>query len=390
MTDDEFLQELEKCVRCGQCRAVCPVFFATLRETDVARGRLFAIDAFDSSPTKPYLDTLARCLLCGACEAKCQSGVPVPDLVRHARSHHSVSLIKRLVFDLVLASPDNLRRAKRAAHGLSAIFYKRLPENSGLRFRLGVFGPLDRKIPAIPKTDLFQTHGTMMQKSNIALFSGCVFSYLLPDVGADGLAVLKSAGVNADLPAGQSCCGLMAYGSGDDEAAKKAALAFVDVFAPYDTVLTLCASCSAMLSLHLKSVLPNDKTALPKVVDFFDYLEQIGYEPKSRASDRLSYHAPCHFRFTLKTDAAKRLLEKSGPLVDMENGCCGFGGSFSVAEARISREIGHRRGGEIEKSGAEVVATSCSGCALGLMDATRDFKHPPKIVHPVQIFAKEK
>mgnify|MGYP005845990155 FL=1 len=62
-------EQLAICNRCGLCQAVCPLFAATGREADVARGKLallhgLAHDLFQDPGA--VLERLQRCRLCGA------------------------------------------------------------------------------------------------------------------------------------------------------------------------------------------------------------------------------------------------------------------------------------------------------------------------------------
>lgn len=56
---------IEKCVKCGLCKSLCPVFRIIREETISPRGRTILLDK------KVYDKILYDCSLCKACESKC-------------------------------------------------------------------------------------------------------------------------------------------------------------------------------------------------------------------------------------------------------------------------------------------------------------------------------
>ena len=389
----DFQKELERCVRCGRCRAVCPVFGATLRETDVARGRLIAIKELDKTPSSPYLDALSRCMLCGACEDNCQSAVPVTELVRQARAHHKLPAIKASTLRHVVTDRAKMKTATKAALALAKIVGEKSKEGSGLRLRFCLPHLLgDRRFPKPPDTDFLTLHGQTNPQGKVALFTGCVFTYLMPEVAEAGLAVLKDAGVAVAVPADQACCGMMAFGAGDDAAAQTAARKFIEGFDRYETILALCASCAVMLKEHLPKVHPAGEQIASRVEDVHEYLLRIGYQPKGRIDEKLlplAWHAPCHLRFAHPSDAPLRLLQKmeNSQFVDLEDDCCGFSGSYTLAHPDISRAIGEKRAAQIAAAAPRTVVTSCSGCLLGLYDLVKKSPVEVRILHSLQILS---
>ena len=71
---------LNKCSLCGFCKQTCPVFKATLKETDSPRTQANLIK-------KDILDIqLLKCTLCNACFTDCPSDIDLADLMREKRS----------------------------------------------------------------------------------------------------------------------------------------------------------------------------------------------------------------------------------------------------------------------------------------------------------------
>ena len=66
-----------KCVQCGTCRSVCPVFNVVGWESANTRGRMLIIKSLleGRPPSEDVLPSLASCTTCGICAAKCPAGV---------------------------------------------------------------------------------------------------------------------------------------------------------------------------------------------------------------------------------------------------------------------------------------------------------------------------
>ena len=72
-----------KCVQCGTCRSVCPVFDVVGWESANTRGRMLIIKSLleGRSPSEDVLSSLASCTTCGICAAKCPAGANPPEVV---------------------------------------------------------------------------------------------------------------------------------------------------------------------------------------------------------------------------------------------------------------------------------------------------------------------
>ena len=81
-------KEVIRCIRCGACQNVCPVFKELQAESTVARGRVKLIRGVitkDLDLTEGFIDKMSLCLMCKACVVNCPSGVKVDKLVEAAR-----------------------------------------------------------------------------------------------------------------------------------------------------------------------------------------------------------------------------------------------------------------------------------------------------------------
>lgn len=82
--------EILVCVKCGFCRAGCPVFGETLLESTNARGKVilaYNLLTGKLEPSKELADKLYQCTTCMNCTITCPSQIKVPDIVESIRAY---------------------------------------------------------------------------------------------------------------------------------------------------------------------------------------------------------------------------------------------------------------------------------------------------------------
>src|SRR5256885_6929336 len=92
----------------------------------------------------------------------------------------------------------------------------------------------------------------------VALFVTCLVDQLAPDAGVAALRLLEAAGCTVHFPEAQSCCGQPALNTGEPEAAAVLARHFIEVFEPYEAVVTPSGSCAAMVHHWYPRILEGD------------------------------------------------------------------------------------------------------------------------------------
>ena len=70
---------VEKCIKCGMCKSLCPVFKIIREETISPRGKAIILEK------KIYDKIVYECSLCKACEEKCPLSIKLCDAFRKAR-----------------------------------------------------------------------------------------------------------------------------------------------------------------------------------------------------------------------------------------------------------------------------------------------------------------
>ncbi len=368
---------VETCVHCGFCLAACPTYQELGQEMDSPRGRIVLMKEvlegkLSVEAAQPHVD---RCLGCLACEPACPSGVPYRDLI---------SPFRALTQAQVKRSPaDRLRRFLAA---------QTIPYPS--RFRLAAtFGRWGKALlPLLPKAvrpmlELVPdelppsvslpavSHALGERRARVALLAGCAQQVLEPDINAATIDVLTRNGVEVHVPAGQGCCGGLAWHTGDLTAAQRFARRNLAAFADdLDAILTNAAGCgSAMHEYHLILGGTADEARAEafrhRVVDVGAFLQKLGLTAKLAAGNplKVAYHDACHLanaqnvrrepRDLLRAIPGVQLLEIAGAHL-----CCGSAGSYNMDQPVIAASLGEQKARAIIATGADVVASGNIGC----------------------------
>jgi len=85
----KYKQELNKCIRCGYCYELCPLYKTNNWESDTPRGKLLLIYGMmngEIKPTQEIVDKIFQCFYCKQCSDNCSAGVPVTEILTDARA----------------------------------------------------------------------------------------------------------------------------------------------------------------------------------------------------------------------------------------------------------------------------------------------------------------
>jgi L-lactate dehydrogenase complex protein LldE len=67
--------------------------------------------------------------------------------------------------------------------------------------------------------------------------------------------------------------------------------------------------------------------------------------------------------------------------------CCGFGGSFCIAEPEVSAAMGTARLDDFARAGAEIVTSGDMSCLMHLSGLLKRQRRPLAVMHIAQILA---
>jgi len=408
---EDYQEEIEQCVKCGACRAHCPVFAADKQEGRVARGKValaHSVMTGDVDLEAKVLEDMSQCLLCGSCCAQCPNKVPTEDIVAAARRR--IAEQKGLTtfgkgVAAVLGKPGLMNLMAKTGGALSSLLFNKLPEDSGLRLRFPVpYLEQDRTLPPITAKPFRERVpeiilGDPLQPT-VVFFTGCGINYMYPAVGEAFLKALKFLGVTVIIPKDQGCCGLPGVSAGATKTVEKLAEQNLSALNrhPADYIVTACASCNAGLGKIYAEMGEEFGELSSKVMDIFVFLarhglpEKLAALPKAETRVKVTYHDPCHLRTQGITSEPRQIL-RALPQVEFvempEAGtCCGLGGTYSVYHYETSKKIGAKKAANISSSGAELVATDCPGCIMQLQDSINHANGGQRSIHILELLSE--
>lgn len=409
---DPVFSEAMRCVRCGACANVCPVYRLVGGHTMgyIYIGAIGLILTYLYHGRDKARALAQNCINCGACKDICAAGIDLPRLITEVRSRLNdeegapmeVSLLSKVMKNRKLFH-SLLRFAKFSQRPLTgggetirhlpSIFakkhgFKTLPALANKPFR-DMWNDLKPAKPANAKV-------------KIALFAGCAQDFIYPEQLQAALKIFAAHNVDVEFPMDQTCCGLPVQMMGEAKVTQDIAeqnIKACDV-AAYDYIVTLCASCASHLKHAYPDVLQN--TAMKtnaerfssKVIDFSSFCKNIlGLTEENfvKGSESISHHAPCHLCRGLGViDEPKELIGFVGNYVEANeyNSCCGFGGSYSVKFPAISKGILERKTANFKETGASTVVTDCPGCVMQLRGGSEKMGGGYQVRHISEILAE--
>lgn len=408
--------ELKKCVKCGACRAHCPVFSTLGREPASARGKIalaraalaggIGLDARTRSD-------MSKCLLCGRCVEKCANNVPTDLIVLAAREavarEKGLTAFHRMV-GLMLRNRGLMAKGALLASMLRPLLFRRVPAASGLRLRF----PLPyiggkRSVPALAAKPFLDRYPEIINgkpgRPRILFFVGCMTNFIYPEIGEAAVAILKSLGCTIIMPKDQQCCGFPALSGGDTATFLHLAEKNLAVLEKHraDHVMTACASCGGAFHRMYPRLLAERRPDLAERYQAFSarftdaavLLEQLGFTPvgnRDVKTERVAYHDPCHLRSRSIVREPRSLIAASPGVefVEMKgaDSCCGLGGTFNLYHYATSMEINAAKISAIREAGVAAVATGCPGCMLQLTDGLHRNGARVRVRHTLEILAR--
>jgi glycolate oxidase iron-sulfur subunit len=392
---------VQACVHCGFCLSVCPTYAELGQEMDSPRGRIVLMKlALEGSlaweAAQPHID---RCLGCLACEPACPSGVPYRDLISPFRAL-AASRFKRSPADKLrhwlaaetIPYPSRFRFAVRAA-GVGRAIRPLVPHALQSMLDLAPANvPPAQSWPAV-------TPARGERRARVALLTGCAQQVLDPDINTATIGVLSRNGVEVIVPSTQSCCGGLAWHSGDLAAAQAFARRNLDAFPKdVDAIITNAAGCgSAMHEYHLMLRGSADEARAEvfakRVVDVSVFLARLGLREKPTGNghpQRIAYHDACHLAQAQGVLREPRDLLRAIPgvtLVELPDAhiCCGSAGSYNLDQPAIAASLGEKKAKAVLASGVDVLATGNIGCLTQLRTHFAKLGSQLPVRHTIQV-----
>jgi iron-sulfur cluster protein len=413
LAQDPLFSQVMRCVRCGACANVCPVYrlVGGHKMGHIYIGAIGLILTYFFHGKDKARNLVQNCINCESCKSICAGGIDLPRLIKEIRarlSEEDGAPVEATLLGKVLKNRKLFHTLLRFGK------YAQKPVTGGtpyLRHLPQMFMKDHgfRALPAIADKafrDEWETIRPRVSgaKLRVALFSGCVQDFVYPEQMKAAVKVLASKGVDMDFPMDQSCCGLpvqmMAERQATIDVARQNVMAF-DA-AKYDYILTLCASCAS----HLKEGYPNILAGQPdmtgkvklfasKVIDFSSFVHDVlgmTADDFKGKGEKVAYHSSCHLcRGLGVVEQPRALIASSGSEycpAQEEAVCCGFGGTFSMKFPELSKELLDKKLNNAEATGATRMVADCPGCIMQIRGGAEKRGNRMKVGHIAELLAE--
>ena len=364
----EDTKKIRSCIECLSCLSACPV----VKETSEFAGPYFmryiskfALDPRDCEDraSEGFDEGLYCCTSCGKCVEVCPKeintfGAAIEKLREIACKEGVGPLpIHKDIKELIKRTGRSVEPMGKGSFGEG--FIKAVSKG-------------DVEIDAVEKkgTDNEKVSDTEKKRKKVALFTGCMVDYRIPEIGIALLKVMEYNDVDVVVPTDQVCCGSPLLRTGQTDLFPELVEKNKEAFKDYDTIITVCAGCGATLKkdYHKYGVDLN-------VMDISEFLaEKLNTEDMKPVNMRVTYHDPCHLvRGQGISKEPREILKKIKGLefVEMEipDQCCGAGGGVRSGKPEIAAGLGKKKVDMVEELGVDAVITICPFCEYNIKDS---------------------
>jgi L-lactate dehydrogenase complex protein LldE len=238
----------------------------------------------------------------------------------------------------------------------------------------------------------------------VGLFVPCYIDQLYPKVAIATLQFLEKLGLDVVYPENQTCCGQPMANAGFEHTTKAVDRLFMENFRGLEYVVSPSGSCVLHVKHQLQSKNANT-TAQDSPFSIFELTEFLTdvlkiTTLKAHFPFKVGFHQSCHGQRGLGLSQMSEIVgppfSKSEQLLKMVSGlelvqldrqdeCCGFGGTFCVAEEAVSAKMGKDRIQDHIAHGVEVITGSDMSCLMHLEGILRRQQSYIKVSHIAEI-----
>jgi len=236
----------------------------------------------------------------------------------------------------------------------------------------------------------------------VGLFIPCYVDQFYPQVGIATLELLEKFGCKVVYPSNQTCCGQPMANSGFEHLTKGCNDLFIKNFEEFDYIVSPSGSCVLHIKDHLHGEGGATTTIPKKIYEFVEFMTDVLCVGALDASFpfKVGIHQSCHGQRGLKLAQMSELMaapfSKPERLLKMVKGlelislsrqdeCCGFGGTFCVAEEAVSVKMGKDRVADHLHHGAEYITGSDMSCLMHMEGILHRQKSTVQVRHIAEI-----
>lgn len=367
------LMRYDACTRCGECTATCPTGGEAqeaelvtprgkiLRLRDMVRRQyglraaLLGAKDIPEAELKELASRAYECTICGQCRTVCPAHLDTIEMWENMREF--------LVANGLGPMPAHESIVKSIENYENPWMQPRTQRSKWAR-------RVDKEVKV--KDALKERPGTLF-------FVGCTAAYdpNIREMAVDTARVLGKAGADfGTLGNDEGCCGSTLLRTGLRDSAKRMAEKNIERFekAAPSVIVTSCSGCFKTLRQDYPRLGKVDAEVLHSTQYVLDMIRSGRLKPERRVEGKVTFHDPCHLgRHNGLYDQPRMILESIPglKLVEMERSraesrCCGAGGGVKTAFPELAAKISALRVEDAERTGADILATSCPFCYQSL------------------------
>lgn len=343
-------EQILKCMKCGECQPVCPVYRQLNRETQVARGKIRLAKALQDGEIQPQeaMDAIFACTLCAACTSHCPALVNTAEILTEARAK---------LIEAGVQIPEGLQAVRESINEEGNPFGQPRDER-------GTW--LDAELINKPSENLY--------------FAGCNVSYSSNKIAKSLFRILDKIGFDYTTAGNdETCCGDPLRRAGDLKGFAAMREANIAKWRQLGVkrVFSTCPGCVSAFRHHY----PTDEFEFVHVTELLAQLVADGTLTFSKSLDKtVVYHDGCDLGRHMGVYDAPREILKAIPGINLvefprnrENAAC-CGGPLVASNGELSQKIAADRIKEAEGVGAELIVTSCGQCMVTLRDGAKSIE----------------
>jgi glycolate oxidase iron-sulfur subunit len=235
------------------------------------------------------------------------------------------------------------------------------------------------------------------RRGRVALLRGCANEALQPAITQATIRVLNRHGIEVVIPPQDACCGSLAHHMGRERNALGRARSNIDAWTReiegdgLDAILITISGCGTTVKDY-GFMLRTDPAYAEKAArvsamtrDVSEFLAKLGLCGSGTAPAlTVAFHSPCALQHGQQVHREPSdLLQTLGfTMKEVPEGhlCCGSAGTYNIMQPEIAERLRARKLGNIERTGADVVAAGNIGCITQLASGSAI-----PVVHPVEL-----
>ncbi len=370
------LMRYDACTSCGECTTSCPtggeaqdVELVTprgkiLRLRDFykmqygLRARLFGPKEIPEDQLKELTSRAYECTICGQCKTVCPAHLDTIEMWENMREFLVANGLAPLPpHEQIVKSIENYDNPWMQPRTQRARWSKRIEKDVRIR-------------------------DALKERPEVLYFVGCTAAYdpNIRDMAIDTARVLGKAHVDfGTLGNEEGCCGSTLLRTGLLGPARRMVEKNIELFekASPSTIVTSCAGCYKTI----RQDYPKAGRVGARIIHISQYVNELIGSGKlvlpKKVEAKVTFHDPCHLgRHNKLYEEPRKILEAIPgiKLVEMERNrqdarCCGAGGGVKTAFPDLAQKISALRVEDAEKTGADILTTSCPFCYQSLKDA---------------------